>query len=90
MKALTALLIASFLSFGAQADDTAMINCNAKVKKLEDTHKTDGAAIGGGKVEEFRALLKQAKDAQSAGDIQGCNAAADRAQTIYNTARGKK
>ncbi|MNO88009.1 hypothetical protein D3C76_794430 [compost metagenome] len=90
MKSLTVLLIASVLSFGAQAADTDMTNCNAKIKSLDDTYKADGVAIGGGKVDEFQSLVKQAKEAQAAGDIKGCNAAADRAQTIYNTARGKK
>lgn len=89
MKSFLVLLLVSTLSVVAQADDDASINCNANIKRLEDTYKADGASIGGGKVEEFKSLLQQAKDARDAGDLKMCNSAAARAQNIYNTARGK-
>ncbi|MCV9918485.1 MULTISPECIES: hypothetical protein [Pseudomonas] len=89
MKSMTLFVIASVLSVAAVAQDGPAENCDAKIKDLESIHSADGAALHGGKVDEFRALLKQAKEAQMAGDMQKCQASADRAKTIYNTARGK-
>lgn len=64
-------------------------NCTAKIDSLESIYKIDGAGISGGKVEEFRALLEKAKEAQKSGDAQTCNTSADRAKQIYDSARSK-
>jgi hypothetical protein len=45
--------------------------------------------ISGGKPEEFRTHLKNAKEAQKEGDLQACNASAERAKIIYDSARSK-
>ncbi|WP_313294820.1 hypothetical protein [Pseudomonas sp.] len=87
MKYVPLLVIASVLSFTAHADPAS--NCAAKIKELEDIHKADGPGLHGGMAHDFKALLKQAKDGQQAGDMEKCQASADRAKTIYNKARGK-
>lgn len=84
MKYLAALFVALTLGTPAFADE-----CATKIKQLEDIHKASGQALSGGKVEEFRSLLAQAKQAQKDGNTQLCNSSADRAQQIYNTARNK-
>ncbi|MBI6942863.1 hypothetical protein JET76_16045 [Pseudomonas putida] len=87
IKSMTLLVIASVLSFAAHADPAS--NCAAKIKELEDIHKTDGQALHGGMAHDYHELLKQAKAAQAKGDMTTCQSSADRAKTIYNKARGK-
>ncbi|MBF8733644.1 MULTISPECIES: hypothetical protein [Pseudomonas] len=89
MKSLTLLLIASALSFTVHAETAPETNCAAKIKELEDIHRTDGQALHGGMAKDYQNLLNQAKQAQAAGDMAECQASADRAKTIYNKARGK-
>ncbi|MFK3775745.1 hypothetical protein [Pseudomonas sp. NPDC089406] len=89
MKSMMLLVIASVLSFAAQAEDGPATNCDAKIKDLEYISKTDGQALHGGMAHDYHELLKQAKAAQAKGDMTTCQASADRAKTIYNKARGK-
>lgn len=89
MKSMTLLVIASVLSFAAQAEDSAATNCDAKINDLEYISKTDGQALHGGMATDYHKLLKEAKDAKASGDMAKCQASADRAKTIYNKARGK-
>ena len=63
--------------------------CEDKIKQLENIEKTDGQALAGGKVEDFRALLEQAKQAQKDGDEALCNSSAERALGIYKVGRSK-
>ncbi|MDZ3991170.1 hypothetical protein [Pseudomonas sp. Teo4] len=87
MKSMTLLVIASVLSFAAHADPAS--NCEAKIKELEDISRTDGQALHGGMAHDYHELLKQAKEGQASGDMEKCQASADRAKTIYNKARNK-
>ena len=89
MKSMTLLVIASVLSFAAQAEDSAATNCDAKINDLEYISKTDGQALHGGMAHDCHELLKEAKAAKASGDMAKCQASADRAKTIYNKARGK-
>jgi len=87
MKSIALLVIASVLSFAANADPAS--NCEAKIKELEDFHKASGQAMHGGMAHDFKVHLQNAKDAQKAGDMTKCQASADQAKTIYNKARSK-
>lgn len=89
MKSMTLLMIATVLSVAAHAESGPETNCAAKIKELEDIHRTDGQALHGGMAQDYQKLLAQAKDAQAAGDMIKCQASADRAKTIYNKARGR-
>ncbi|NIE75193.1 hypothetical protein F3J44_00985 [Pantoea sp. Tr-811] len=89
MKLLPLLVVASLLSVGAQAANEAKVNCDAKIKNLEDIHKADGPGLHGGAAHDFQALLKEAKNFRAKGNMAKCQAEADRALTIYNKARGK-
>jgi hypothetical protein len=89
MKNAIAILLVSTICSPAFAADTAVDTCTAKINELERLHSTDGAMISGGKPEEFRTHLKNAKEAQKEGDLQACNASAERAKIIYDSARSK-
>ncbi|MFE4214874.1 hypothetical protein [Streptomyces sp. NPDC056844] len=61
----------------------------AKIKELEEIHRTDGQALHGGMAHDFVELLKQAKAGLAEGDLAKATASADRAKMIYNKARAK-
>ncbi|MDN7143710.1 hypothetical protein KC131_23960 [Pseudomonas sp. JQ170] len=84
MKYLAAFIVA--LTLGSSAFAT---ECDDSIKQLENIDRTDGQALAGGKVDEFRELLEQAKQAQKAGDEELCNSSAQRALQIYKVGRSK-
>lgn len=85
MKYSIAIILVSLFCSPAFAVET----CTAKIDRLESLYKADGPMISGGKVEEFRAHLAKAKEAQKDGDLETCNNSANRAQQIYDLARSK-
>ncbi|MHC2144049.1 hypothetical protein [Pseudomonas sp. 210_17 TE3656] len=84
MKYLAALIIALTMGGSVFASE-----CDDKIKELEGIDQSAGQALGGGKVEEFRKLLEQAKQAQKDGDEALCNSSAERALGIYKVGRSK-
>lgn len=84
MKYLAAIVVGLTLAGSVYASE-----CDDKIKQLENIEKTDGQALAGGKVEDFRTLLEQAKQAQKDGDEALCNSSAERALGIYRVGRSK-
>ena len=56
MNYLAAIVIGLTLAGSAFASE-----CDDKIKRLENIEKTDGQALAGGKVDDFRMLLEQYK-----------------------------
>ncbi|WP_422421449.1 hypothetical protein [Pseudomonas sp. GZD-222] len=84
MNYLAAIIVGLTLAGSAIASD-----CDDKIKELENIDKTAGQGLAGGKVEDFRMLLEQAKQAQKDGDEALCNSSAERALGIYKVGRSK-